>query len=264
MLPRQAILPVVFAKESADSRLLNGHGWSDLMVNGNDPSKGFLRGDKIQPVSITGSQIAAATISGSNLANAIIEAVHLSPQLVQDAIHPSGTVIAWMGTATNPPPGWEFCWGQVMGRNDPKYARLFSVIGTSNGTGTNSSTFSLPDLRGMFLRGVNGSRADGFADPNVTSRVVPSGNSSFTNAVGSVESDAFQGHAHEFYFTVAAASGGGSSVNPTVFKYTAQLPLDTVQQEMVRSPTTRDGFGQVRTAVETRPKNVYVQYLIKL
>ena len=71
-------------------------------------------------------------------------------QDLYDALCPPGTVIAWMGVNNTAPSGWEFCQGQVVSRTDPKYARLFGVIGTSSGAGTSATTFHLPDLRGMF------------------------------------------------------------------------------------------------------------------
>lgn len=47
--------------------------------------------------------------------------------------------------------GWLLCNGKAVSRTD--YSLLYSVIGTKFGSGTNSSTFNLPDYRGFFLRG---------------------------------------------------------------------------------------------------------------
>jgi len=76
MLPRQAILPVVFAKEAADSRKLAGYDWSPIFgtnsPNGPIPASkladGSLPGSKIQAGSITSNQIASATITGTQIA----------------------------------------------------------------------------------------------------------------------------------------------------------------------------------------------------
>lgn len=51
----------------------------------------------------------------------------------------------------NAPTGWLKCNGAQVSRT--AYADLFSVIGTTFGAGDGSTTFSLPDLRGEFLRG---------------------------------------------------------------------------------------------------------------
>jgi microcystin-dependent protein len=62
---------------------------------------------------------------------------------------PIGGVVQWM-TGT-PPEGWLLCDGRPVARTT--YARLFSVIGTTYGTGDGALTFNLPDLRGRFFLG---------------------------------------------------------------------------------------------------------------
>lgn len=54
------------------------------------------------------------------------------------------------------PSGWLICDGSAINRNT--YANLFSIIGTKFGSGDNSSTFNLPDLRAAFIRGTGTSR----------------------------------------------------------------------------------------------------------
>jgi microcystin-dependent protein len=51
------------------------------------------------------------------------------------------------------PTGWIICNGAQVSRT-VTYDALFGVIGTTWGAGNGSSTFHLPDLRGVFLRGV--------------------------------------------------------------------------------------------------------------
>ncbi len=50
-----------------------------------------------------------------------------------------------------PPLGWLECNGQAVSRID--YARLFNKIGTTFGVGDKETTFNLPDLKGVFVRG---------------------------------------------------------------------------------------------------------------
>lgn len=60
-----------------------------------------------------------------------------------------GSVMAFArNTAPN---GWLKCNGATISRT--AYASLFSAIGTTFGSGDGSTTFTLPDLRGEFLRG---------------------------------------------------------------------------------------------------------------
>ncbi|MCI5151444.1 MAG: tail fiber protein [Candidatus Electrothrix sp. MAN1_4] len=58
-----------------------------------------------------------------------------------------------------PPEGWLICDGQEVSRQT--YALLFSRIGTSFGEGDGEETFTLPDLRDVFVRGWDGEREFG-------------------------------------------------------------------------------------------------------
>ena len=55
------------------------------------------------------------------------------------------------------PDGWLVCDGLAVSRTI--YEPLFDVIGTNFGGGDGSTTFNLPDLRGMFIRGWNGNNS---------------------------------------------------------------------------------------------------------
>ncbi len=62
---------------------------------------------------------------------------------------PVGTVTAFAGATV--PAGTLLCDGSAVSRT--VYASLFAQIGTTYGSGDGSTTFNLPDYRGMFLRG---------------------------------------------------------------------------------------------------------------
>jgi len=106
MLPRQAILPVVFAKESADSRdsrLLAGYDWTPVFGTNNPTiplpasklADGSLPGSKIQTFSITSNQIAPGSIG----------LVHLAPWVIGTNVGIGGyattPVITFISTSTN-------------------------------------------------------------------------------------------------------------------------------------------------------------------
>lgn len=57
---------------------------------------------------------------------------------------PTGSVISFIAQAA--PGGWLLCDGSAISRET--YARLFAIIGTTYGSGDNSTTFNLPDMRG--------------------------------------------------------------------------------------------------------------------
>jgi microcystin-dependent protein len=62
---------------------------------------------------------------------------------------PIGAIV-WFPAIT-PPPSWLIADGRAVSRST--YGALFAVIGTTYGAGDGSTTFNLPDMRGMFARG---------------------------------------------------------------------------------------------------------------
>lgn len=62
---------------------------------------------------------------------------------------PPGMIMAW--PAASVPSGWLLCYGQAISRTT--YAGLYSIVGTTYGTGDGTTTFNLPDLRGRTIFG---------------------------------------------------------------------------------------------------------------
>jgi len=71
-----------------------------------------------------------------------------SPTLPSSSV-PTGAIMAF--AMKTPPSGWFYCNGQAVSRTI--YADLFAAIGIQWGGGDGSTTFNVPDFRGMFLRG---------------------------------------------------------------------------------------------------------------
>jgi microcystin-dependent protein len=160
---------------------------------------------------------------------------------------PPGSVMAYMGTTV--PTGWLLCDGSAVSRAN--YPALWAVIGTTSGAGDGSTTFNLPDMRGVFLRGVNGSRHDSFADPDADTQrtsIFSGGNTG--NAVGSYQAGQFAAHSHDQYVTANPGYGTGIRMD-----YDGDVPALGAYPQGI---TTGDTGGN-----ETRPKNVYVNYIIK-
>ena len=79
---------------------------------------------------------------------------------------PIGTVLAFAGT--NAPPGWKFCDGSSLRADE--FKDLFEVLSYTYGGDPSLRTFLLPDLRGRFVRGLNGNAGMGDDRDSDTSR----------------------------------------------------------------------------------------------
>jgi microcystin-dependent protein len=69
--------------------------------------------------------------------------------ITTDTIIPAGMIMPTAGSVE--PSGWLYCYGQNLNRTT--YARLFTAVGTTYGSGDGSTTFGMPDLRGRTIAG---------------------------------------------------------------------------------------------------------------
>lgn len=140
---------------------------------------------------------------------------------------PAGAVLSFaMNTA---PTGWLECDGAAIARTT--YATLFAAIGTTFGEGDGSTTFNIPDLRGVFVRGWANTRANVDAD-----NMYDAGRN-----FGTEQADAFKSHSHTFKGATGSSGSGTSS-------------RDSVPETQNTGATG---------GVETRPRNVALMYCIK-
>lgn len=154
-------------------------------------------------------------------------------------LFPAGFIMAFAGDTTKIPSGWLLCDGRAISRS--QYADLYNAIQDNWGRGDLTSTFNLPDLRGQFLRGVTGASAN---DPDAATRLGFNGGN-IGNNVGSIQTDAFANHRHPITnggFVGPASSYVGGGYAPNV------------------GP---GAFTETVGGNETRPKNAYVNFLIK-
>lgn len=84
---------------------------------------------------------------------------------------PAGAIMYF--AQSNVPDGWLFCNGSNVSRTT--YANLFAAIGTKYGSGNGSSTFTLPNLRDIFIQGASSTSNVGQSVaaglPNITGAV---------------------------------------------------------------------------------------------
>ncbi len=80
MLPRQAVVPVVFAQDSANSRKLAGYDWTPLF-GVNNPT-GQLSGNKIAAGSLPASTLLPGSLTSVQLATNSVTAEKLAPGMI--------------------------------------------------------------------------------------------------------------------------------------------------------------------------------------
>lgn len=171
--------------------------------------------------------------------------------------NPAGTVITFAGATC--PAGYLPADGKSYSQsaNSALYAALASAHGDGStgatgdvGCPAGSGCFNVPDYRGRFLRGVDGTAG---RDPNDSVRAASATGGNTGDSVGSIQDDAFQGHVHNFpgqfgYGTVGSFPAGSNTNNAT---YNVSGPIS-------------DGVnGTPRTSSETRSKNAYVNFCVK-
>jgi microcystin-dependent protein len=158
------------------------------------------------------------------------------------------------------PDGYLPCDGRQVSRT--QFASLFAKIGTAHGEGNGTTTFHLPDLRGRFLRGVDGTAG---RDPDKASRTAANAGGNAGNAVGSVQDDAIRNITGTF-----ANSGTGGFADNTA--RSGAINASYTNSGTGWSSQSRSGWssgfsfsanGSVPTGGDNRPANANVQYAIK-
>lgn len=208
-----------------------------------------------------------------------------------DSLVPAGVISAYGGNSA--PSGWFLCDGSEVNRTT--YAALFSAIGINFGPGDSFSTFNLPDLRGMFIRGAgtNGSLQDANGDYYNGNFVGNHANDSFQGHLHSVDPPSTStgnqsaSHTHESgwyvrdteYGTITdtngqVSAGTGNVVQRNTGTFTRYNPRTSTQSASHTHsvnisafdsavPKTDGSNGTPRTAVETKPVNYSVNFIIK-
>ena len=187
----------------------------------------------------------------------------VSATIVQVA-NPLGSVIGYSGSQDPPTDGldgvvvWLLCDGRALDKT--LYPDLFKLIGNSFGNGSDNNpthitnAFNIPDLRGRFVRGTDdmGGKAAG-NDPDMATRtaMMAGGNTGQSaNKVGSLEADGFASHNHTYVGKFEAAEGGRQFRG-----YGFESDADPQDKTFTMSNTGGS---------ETRPKNAYLNYIIRV
>lgn len=167
------------------------------------------------------------------------------------------------------PAGWLKCDGSPISRTGI-YADLFAAISTTYGVGDGSTTFNVPDLRGVFIRGYNdGSLTSPDSGRAFNATVQPAANLSHTHSASQPTHNhtaTDSGHAHAIPF---ANGSGGASYTPIA----ALQGQNTASAANTVSSTANITVANVATppvitvvadgTTEARPVNIALLYCIK-
>ena len=162
----------------------------------------------------TGALPTAITVASANMVTATAQ-----------ALLPAGAVMPF--AMSSAPSGWLAADGAAVSRTD--YSALFAAIGTTHGAGNGSTTFNLPDLRGIFVRGSGSQTISG---------------DTYSGTFAAKQQDEFKSHTHTYtrYAQIITRQGGGDN---NVWAATAGVA------------TSATG------GTETRPANIALLYCIK-
>ena len=167
---------------------------------------------------------------------------------------PTGNIAPFAGPAENIPDGWMLCDGRELSRTE--YQRLYDVIGVAWGTGDGATTFNSPDLRGMFLRGVAGENLTNDADAD--SRLANNHGGNSGNNVGSYQGDAIRNITGSIY-----CYGGFDGNTQSGALYSGNYGVRATGGDGGNRTLNFDASSVVPVGSDNRPKNVYVNYIIK-
>jgi len=198
-----------------------------------------------------------------------ISSLHVSQMI------PAGTILPFAGETV--PPGFLLCDGNEVLRSD--YPKLFDAIGSGWGSAT-GFTFTLPDVRGRFLRGVDGAAGN---DPDRNTRTASGPGGNLGNTVGSLQGDARRGISGTVSGTTASAGNHSHDIETDQDDYDeddgngavhaagwADDALSSVPNVNIKDTNSAGEHSHTFSVTatfsgdaETRPKNVYVNYIIK-
>lgn len=159
---------------------------------------------------------------------------------------PPGTVLAFPSTFI--PFGFLYCDGSAVSRTT--YWELFASIGTIYGAGDGSTTFNLPDFRGVFLRGYQ---------------------EGTTNAVGTVQPESLPDIRGAYFaseqnndFSVLGITPGGNNIN--AFHVYSTLPNSRCGDQNASGPAVgfrASYYDPIYGGSHVTPVNHAVLYMIK-
>lgn len=165
-----------------------------------------------------------------------------------------------------PPTGWLLCDGSAYSTTD--YAELYAVIGSTFGANATAGTFNVPDMRGLFVRGLD-NRSTGATDPSAPRNMANTQGFAQQNITGNFTTR--RGGNYSFGGTTAQRdnilSSAGSISHTTEAATT--VTAENVPNWYVSNGTSGvhrvslNASAQIQTAAEVRPVNRAFPYYIR-
>jgi hypothetical protein len=215
--------------------------------------------NKIEDGAISETKLVANSVTTNELGDA---SVTLSKFAADIALffEPIGSIDAYAGDTA--PLGYLLCDGSAVDR--VVNAQLFAITGIRYGSGDGTTTFNVPDLRGYFLRGVDGSAG---RDPENTSRKAMNTGGNVGDLPGSVQLD-------DWKYREASTSTGTESVSifDPAFNTGSLLASGTYLGGPGNGydpglpfpiPQLQNTNGASKLGFESRPKNMSTIFIIK-
>jgi microcystin-dependent protein len=189
----------------------------------------WISGETVTPAKLNSTAAPTVVVANNEITTAKIADANVTlaklASAVQQSLVPAGAVQAF--AMNSAPSGWLEADGSAVSRST--YSALFSAIGTTHGSGNGSTTFNLPDMRGIFVRGSGSQTISG---------------TSYSGTFAAKQADEFKSHSHALARNVGAYGAGGSAQN--VFNI------------LGNTESTASAGG-----AETRPANIALLYCIK-
>ncbi len=226
------------AGSGLDADMLDGYQATALPVSTPQQTALNLKANLASPA-FTGTPTAPTQTQGNN-STRLATTAYVDTGLQTAA--PTGSVTMW--TTSSAPTGYLICNGEAVSRTT--YAALFAVIGTTYGAGNGSTTFNLPDLRGLFVRGLDSGR--GIDSGRTLGSYQDSDNKSHNHGVND------PGHVHGGVQNGQASTGRSTSVDqpPAVFSFGSTWGATT------------GIWLSASGGAESRPRNLALNYIIKI
>jgi microcystin-dependent protein len=199
---------------------------------------------KVKSGGITTTEILDSTITSNDIAVGGIDEINIvDGAITQDKLAvgagvPVGSILTW--PTDTAPSGWLLCTGGTYAASGT-YTNLYDVLGyVYGGSGAN---FQVPDYRGYFHRMRDWSEGN---DPDAAGRT-DRGDGTGGDNVGSVQTNSIQSHAHNVQLRDDDGSVGAWALG--------EGETDGANKGLQATSSTGGN--------ETRPINIYVNYIIK-